>query len=40
MQIDHLIICCAIAKGELEELYQQPLLKLCNVMPSNIDLPK
>jgi hypothetical protein len=37
MQVGHLIICYVIEEGELELLRQQPLLKLCNVVPLVID---
>jgi hypothetical protein len=38
MHIGHLIIFFVTEKGELELLSQQSLLKLCNVMASDIDL--
>jgi hypothetical protein len=37
MQIEHLIIC-GVIHNKLKYLCQQPLLKWCNVVPSNINL--
>ncbi len=37
MQIEHFIICCVTTNGELKKFCQQFLLKLCNVVPSNIN---
>jgi len=38
MQVGYLIIYYVIVEGEFKLFHQQPLLKLCNIVPLDIDL--